>query len=65
MKFKRLGVMGSALILSISSLLTIGLATTMGTAFAAAPYTCTWTGAGGNNNFSTAGNWSGCLMKEL
>ena len=60
MKFRRLGAMGSALILSISSLLTIGLATTMGTAFAAAPYTCTWTGAGGNNNFSTAGNWSGC-----
>lgn len=29
-------------------------------AFAAAPYTCTWTGAGGDSNFSTAGNWSGC-----
>lgn len=27
---------------------------------AAAPYTCTWTGTGGNSNFSTAGNWSGC-----
>lgn len=26
---------------------------------AAAPYTCTWTGAT-NNNFSNAGNWSGC-----
>lgn len=27
--------------------------------FAAGPYTCTWTGAT-NNNFSVAGNWSGC-----
>ncbi|PID33062.1 hypothetical protein CR969_02750, partial [Candidatus Saccharibacteria bacterium] len=22
--------------------------------------TCTWTGAGGDNKFSTAANWSGC-----
>ena len=28
-------------------------------AHAVAPYTCTWTGAT-DNNFSTAGNWSGC-----
>ena len=56
MKLKRLGSLGSALVLSFSALLSITFA---GTAFAAAPYTCTWTGAT-NNNFSTAGNWSGC-----
>jgi len=56
MKLKRLSALGSALILSISTLLSIGFA---GTAFAAAPYTCTWTGAT-NNNFNTAGNWTGC-----
>lgn len=56
MKFKRLSTIGSALVLSASTLLTVGFA---GTAFAAAPYTCTWTGAT-NNNFSNAGNWSGC-----
>ena len=56
MKLKRLSALGSALVLSISTLLSIGFA---GTAFAAAPYTCTWTGAT-NNNFNTAGNWTGC-----
>lgn len=27
----------------------------------AAGKTCTWTGAGGDNKFSTAGNWSGVM----
>jgi len=56
MKLKRLGSLGSALVLSFSALLSVTFA---GTAFAAAPYTCTWTGAT-NNNFNTAGNWTGC-----
>ena len=57
MKIKRLLSLVSALVLGFSSLLTIALPSI---ASAAAPYTCTWTGAGGNNNFSTAANWSGC-----
>lgn len=57
MKLKRLSAVGSAFVLSIASLLTIAFP---GIAHAAAPYTCTWTGGGGNSNFNTAGNWSGC-----
>ncbi len=56
MKFKRLGNLVSILALSFSALISVGF---VGKAFAAAPYTCTWTGAT-NNNFSNAGNWSGC-----
>lgn len=55
-KIKTLIRLGSALVLSISTLLTVSFA---GTALAAAPYTCTWTGAT-DDSFSTAGNWSGC-----
>ena len=56
MKIKRLLSLGLALVLSLSSALVI---LTPGIASALAPYTCTWTGAT-NNNFNTAGNWSGC-----
>ena len=47
---------GAALVVGISSLAVINF----GTALAAGPYTCTWTGGGSDGNFSTAGNWSGC-----
>lgn len=56
MKIKKISALGSALLLSVSTLLSIGF---NGTAFAAAAYTCTWTGAT-NSNFNTAGNWTGC-----
>ncbi len=56
-KFKKLLIINIALVLSFVSL--VGLIN-IPKADAAAPYTCTWTGAGGNSNFSTAGNWSGC-----
>jgi fibronectin-binding autotransporter adhesin len=55
MKVRRLFQLSSALVLSLGSLLVLSIPA----AFAAAPYTCTWTGAT-NDNFSTAGNWSGC-----
>ena len=48
---------GLAVLLSCSSLLAM-LAPQI--AHAAGPYTCTWTGGGGNSNFSTAANWSAC-----
>jgi fibronectin-binding autotransporter adhesin len=54
MKLRKLWQIGSASILSTSSLLAIGIPA----AFAAAPYTCTW--IGGNGDFNTAGNWSNC-----
>lgn len=56
MKLKRLSSLCSALIISFSGLMTIAF---NGTVFAAAAYTCTWTGAT-NGNFSNAGNWTGC-----
>ncbi len=46
----------SAAVLSLSSLLTLGFS---GVAHAAVQ-TCTWTGTGGDNKFSTAANWSNC-----
>lgn len=55
MKIKKLLQLSSAVILSLSSLLIISIPA----ALAAGPYTCTWTGAT-NDNFSVAGNWSGC-----
>lgn len=55
MKFKRLSAIFSATVLSISSLLTIGLVPLVG----ATAHNCTWTGAT-NNNFNTANNWSSC-----
>jgi fibronectin-binding autotransporter adhesin len=41
----------------------IGVATVLGVSVghvAAAGQNCTWTGGGGNANFSTSGNWSNC-----
>ncbi|MGC1177159.1 MAG: hypothetical protein WA843_03755 [Candidatus Saccharimonadales bacterium] len=32
----------------------------MPSVYAAGPFICTWTGGGSDNNFNTAGNWSGC-----
>ncbi len=46
----------SVAVLSLTSISTVAFS---GVAFAAATYTCTWTGAT-DNNFSTATNWSGC-----
>lgn len=46
----------SAAVLSLSSLLTLGFS---GVAHAAVQ-TCTWTGTGGDDKFSTAANWSNC-----
>jgi autotransporter-associated beta strand protein len=46
-----------ALILSTSTVLAMLIP---GIAHAAGPFTCTWTGAGSDTNFSTAANWSGC-----
>ncbi|HSW74432.1 MAG TPA: hypothetical protein VLG16_01035 [Candidatus Saccharimonadales bacterium] len=45
----------SSLLLSVVSLAVFA----PGVVHAIAPYTCTWTGAT-NNNFNTAGNWTGC-----
>ncbi|HET9174554.1 MAG TPA: hypothetical protein VFN56_04745 [Candidatus Saccharimonadales bacterium] len=45
----------AALVVGTSSLLMVGLT---GVANAAAPYTCSWTGAAGDGKFSTAANWS-------
>src|SRR5665213_2894628 len=56
MKIKNLPRLIPATVLTLSSLLTIGVPM----AAAAGPYTCTWTGAGTDANFSTAANWSGC-----
>ena len=52
MKIKRLMSLGSAVLVSLSSLLVINL----GHAFAA---TKTWTGTAGDHKFSTGGNWTG------
>lgn len=46
----------TAAVLSLSSLLTMGFS---GVAHAAAQ-TCTWTGGGTDNKFSTVANWTGC-----
>jgi autotransporter-associated beta strand protein len=56
MKTKRVARFGAAIVLSVSSLLTV----MMPVAHAAGPYTCTWTGGGSDANFSTVANWSGC-----
>jgi hypothetical protein len=57
MKIKQFLRIGAATVLSLGSLLTVGIPT----ALAAGPFTCTWTGGEvGNNNFSAAANWSGC-----
>ncbi len=53
---KRVFSATSAAVLGLSTLMTIGFT---GVAVADTG-TCTWTGSGGNTNFSTAGNWSGC-----
>ncbi len=55
-RLKRLSSLATASVLSVSALLNIALVPVAG----AAADTCTWTGAGGNNDFSTAANWSGC-----
>ena len=56
MKIKRLLEFASASIISLSTVLAFGVP------FAhAAGQTCTWTGAGANNKFSTVANWSNCL----
>jgi hypothetical protein len=55
-RFKRVLSGTSAAVLSLSSLLTMGFT---GVAHAAAQ-TCTWTGAGTDNKFSTVANWSNC-----
>ncbi len=55
-RFKRVLSGTSAAVLSLSSLLTMGFT---GVAHAAVQ-TCTWTGAGTDNNFSTVANWSNC-----
>lgn len=55
---KRLASSVSVIVLAFSSLTVISFT---GVAQAAAGSdTCVWTGAGGNANFSTAGNWSSC-----
>lgn len=55
-RFKRVLSGTSAAVLSLSSLLTLGFT---GVAHAAVQ-TCTWTGAGTDNKFSTVANWSNC-----
>lgn len=55
-RFKRVISGTSAAVLSLSSLLTMGFS---GVAHAAAQ-TCTWTGGGTDNKFSTVANWTGC-----
>ncbi len=53
---KKLLYFASAVVLSLSSLLTFAMPLTQ-----AATLSCTWTDASGSDsNFSTAGNWSGC-----
>ncbi len=54
---KRVRLILSSAALVLASMSNIVLFT--GVARAAAD-TCTWTGAGGDTNWSTAGNWSGC-----
>jgi len=54
----RYGIFAVAtLVLSAGILLSSGLSGNSSTASAGAPL-CTWTGAGGNQNFTTAGNWT-------
>jgi len=55
MKIKRLLSFGSALVLSLSSLLVFAPAITHATV-----QNCTWTGTSGDHKFSTSGNWSSC-----
>ena len=57
MRLRKIRFTAPALVLGLSSLLIFMVPSI---ASAAAPYTCTWTGTGGNSNFSTAANWSGC-----
>ncbi len=52
---KRISSFTSALVISLSSLFVFAPALVN-----AAADTCTWTGGGGDDNFSTAANWSGC-----
>ena len=56
-KIKKLLIINVALVLSFVALLGLIHVPKVD---ATAPYTCTWTGGGGNTNFSTAGNWSNC-----
>lgn len=53
MRAKRLFEVGAAAVLSISAVLLIASPA----AFAAPAKTCTWTGAGADENFNTAANW--------
>jgi fibronectin-binding autotransporter adhesin len=56
MKIKKLLQLSSALVLSLSALLTLSMPLVH-----AATLTCTWTDASGSdNNFNTAGNWTNC-----
>lgn len=55
-RLNRLGLLTAALVLSVSSLLNLAFAP----AVYAATDTCTWSGVGSDDNFSTAANWSGC-----
>jgi fibronectin-binding autotransporter adhesin len=55
MKNTKIARLASALVLTLSSLLTLGVPLV----HAAGPYTCVWTGAT-DLKFSTATNWTGC-----
>lgn len=56
MKIKRLLNLGSAFVLSLSTLLTLGMPLAN-----AADQDCTWAGANpADSNFSSASNWTGC-----
>lgn len=53
-RIKRTNYFIATAIISLTSLLTIGLSS------AAHAASCTWTGGGSDSKFSTAANWSGC-----
>ena len=54
---KRIATGASAAVVAFSSVLTLMVPTV---AYAVTAQTCTWTGAGGDNKFSTAANWIDC-----
>lgn len=56
---KRMGLIASSTIMTVSSLLGVGFSSTVN-AISPPSFTCTWTAAGIDKNFSTAANWSGC-----
>jgi fibronectin-binding autotransporter adhesin len=56
MRLRRLSNFVSAAVVASSALLNVAIVPFAG----AAADTCTWTGGGSNDNFSTAANWSGC-----